>query len=61
MAFLLLHNYTDFISWKAAEKDKKIAKDNHIKTTPTAFINGEKVEDPYDYESYEKLLKDKIK
>ncbi|HBI0803206.1 TPA: protein-disulfide isomerase, partial [Staphylococcus aureus] len=23
--------------------------------------NGEKVEDPYDYESYEKLLKDKIK
>ncbi|HEA4356280.1 TPA: protein-disulfide isomerase, partial [Staphylococcus aureus] len=26
-----------------------------------AFINGEKVEDPYDYESYEKLLKDKIK
>ncbi|HDJ6722749.1 TPA: protein-disulfide isomerase, partial [Staphylococcus aureus] len=25
------------------------------------FINGEKVEDPYDYESYEKLLKDKIK
>ncbi|HHO5060395.1 TPA: thioredoxin domain-containing protein, partial [Staphylococcus aureus] len=48
-------------SWKAAEKDKKIAKDNHIKTTPTAFINGEKVEDPYDYESYEKLLKDKIK
>uniref|UniRef100_UPI00210F0ECB DsbA family protein n=1 Tax=Staphylococcus aureus TaxID=1280 RepID=UPI00210F0ECB len=47
--------------WKAAEKDKKIAKDNHIKTTPTAFINGEKVEDPYDYESYEKLFKDKIK
>lgn len=51
----------DSKSWKAAEKDKKIAKDNHIKTTPTAFINGEKVEDPYDYESYEKLLKDKIK
>ena len=42
-------------------ENKKIAKDNHIKTTPTAFINGEKVEDPYDYESYEKLLKDKIK
>ncbi|HHD6701998.1 TPA: DsbA family protein [Staphylococcus aureus] len=51
----------DSKSWKAAEKDKNIAKDNHIKTTPTAFINGEKVEDPYDYESYEKLLKDKIK
>lgn len=51
----------DSKSWKAAEKDKKIAKDNHIKTTPTAFINGEKVEDPYDYENYEKLLKDKIK
>ncbi|CDR51142.1 DsbA family protein [Staphylococcus schweitzeri] len=51
----------DSESWKAAEKDKKIAKDNHIKTTPTAFINGEKVEDPYDYENYEKLLKDKIK
>ncbi|CAM4055543.1 protein-disulfide isomerase [Staphylococcus schweitzeri] len=51
----------DSKSWKAAEKDKKIAEDNHIKTTPTAFINGEKVEDPYDYENYEKLLKDKIK
>ncbi len=52
----------DSKSWKAAEKDKKIAKDNHIKTTPTAFINGRRrVEDPYDYESYEKLLKDKIK
>ncbi|MCG9821453.1 DsbA family protein [Staphylococcus argenteus] len=51
----------DSKSWEAAEKDKEIAKDNHIKTTPTAFINGEKVEDPYDYESYEKLLKDKIK
>lgn len=47
--------------WKVVEKDKKIVKDNYIKMILIVFINGEKVEDLYDYESYEKLLKDKIK
>lgn len=44
-------------SWKAADKDKAIAKEHHIKTTPTVFINGKKVEDPYKYANYDKLLK----
>lgn len=50
----------DSDAWKAAEKDKKIAKENHVDTTPTAFVGGKKVEDPYDFDSYDKLLKDQL-
>lgn len=44
------------ISWKKAKEDQQIAKKNHIKQTPTAFVNDTKVEDPYDFSSYEMLL-----
>lgn len=46
-----------------SEAADKIAKDNEqarkdkIKTVPTVFINGKKVEDPQDYKEYKKLLK----
>lgn len=43
-------------SWKAAEKDQKQYKDNHIKTAPTVYIAGEKVEDPYKYKNYKEIL-----
>ena len=44
------------ISWKKAKEDQQIAKKNHIKQTPTAFVNDTKVEDPYDFSNYEMLL-----
>ena len=49
----------DSESWKAADKDKQIGKEHHIKQTPTVFIKGKKVKDPYHFSSYETLLKDK--
>ncbi|MEJ7381237.1 protein-disulfide isomerase, partial [Staphylococcus epidermidis] len=30
-----------------------------IKTAPTVFINGKKVEDPYHFKEYDKLLQSK--
>ena len=42
-----------------AKEDQQIAKKNHIKQTPTAFVNDNKVEDPYDFSSYEMLLETK--
>lgn len=44
------------ISWKEAKKDQQIAKDNHIKQVPTAFVKGKKVEDPYHFSNYVELL-----
>ncbi|RIP13986.1 protein-disulfide isomerase, partial [Staphylococcus gallinarum] len=29
---------------------------NHIETAPTVFVHGQKVEDPYDFENYKKIL-----
>jgi len=46
----------DSKSWKAAKKDQKQYKENNIDTAPTIYIGGEKVEDPYDYDNYKKLL-----
>lgn len=46
-------------AWKAANKDKKDTKAHHIKTAPTVFINGKKVEDPYHFKEYDKLLQSK--
>ncbi|OEK80050.1 protein-disulfide isomerase [Staphylococcus equorum] len=46
----------DSKSWKAAQKDKKQAEDKNIDTAPTVYIGGEKVEDPYDYDNYKKLI-----
>ncbi|MCE5130044.1 DsbA family protein [Staphylococcus saprophyticus] len=43
-------------SWVAAKKDQKQYKDNHIETAPTVFVHGQKVEDPYDFENYKKIL-----
>ena len=63
MAFLLLHNYTDFIktknsqSWKDAQKDIKLYKDKKIKEAPTVYVNGKKLKDPYSYAEYKKYLK----
>ena len=33
----------DSESWKAADKDKQIGKEHHIKQTPTVFIEGKKL------------------
>lgn len=46
----------DSKSWKAAQKDKEQAEDKNIDTAPTVYIGGEKVEDPYDYDNYKKLI-----
>lgn len=48
-------------SWEAAKKDQKLYKRNKIKTAPTVFIGGEKVEDPYKYNNYQKLIEQKLK
>ncbi|MBA1353906.1 thioredoxin domain-containing protein [Staphylococcus cohnii] len=45
-------------SWKAAEQDHKQYKENHIETAPTVFIAGKKVEDPYKYKNYKKILEE---
>ncbi|MGO2109828.1 MAG: DsbA family protein [Staphylococcus equorum] len=46
----------DSKSWKAAKKDQKQAEDKNIDTAPTVYIGGEKVEEPYDYDNYKKLI-----
>ncbi|WP_436854534.1 DsbA family protein [Staphylococcus caeli] len=43
-------------SWKAAQKDQQQYKDNHVKTAPTVYIHGDKLEDPYDFEQYKKKI-----
>lgn len=43
-------------SWEAAKKDQKQYKANHIETAPTVFVHGEKLEDPYDFDNYKKIL-----
>lgn len=45
-------------SWKAALKDKKDTKEHHISTAPTVFIKGKKIEDPYHFKEYDKVLKE---
>jgi protein-disulfide isomerase len=51
----------DSKSWKAAKKDQKLYKKNKIKTAPTVFIGGTKVEDPYKYSNYKHLIDKKLK
>ncbi|MBI5973226.1 thioredoxin domain-containing protein [Staphylococcus caledonicus] len=46
----------DSDSWKKAEQQKKLTKENHIKSVPTVFINGKKVEDPYTVKGWKKHL-----
>ncbi|MDW8565793.1 DsbA family protein [Staphylococcus shinii] len=46
----------DSKSWKAAKKDQQQAKENHVETAPTVYVAGEKLEDPYKYKNYKKLL-----
>lgn len=48
-------------SWEAAKKDQKLYKKNKIKTAPTVYIGGDKVEDPYKYSNYKKLIDKKLK
>src|SRR5699024_6666050 len=48
----------DSESWKAAEQDQKQYKENHIETAPTVFVAGKKVEDPYKYKNYKKILEE---
>ncbi|SCS82432.1 DsbA family protein [Staphylococcus caeli] len=46
----------DSKSWKAAQKDQQQYKDNHVKTAPTVYIHGDKLEDPYDFKQYKKKI-----
>ncbi|MCU5745291.1 DsbA family protein [Staphylococcus sp. SQ8-PEA] len=46
-------------AWKDAKKDQERYKKENIKQAPTVFINGKKVDDPYDFNSYEQQI-DKI-
>lgn len=41
---------------KRQKRIKKLYKKNGIKEAPTVYVNGEKVEDPYKYSEYKKLL-----
>lgn len=41
---------------KGRKRIKKLYKKNDIKEAPTVYVNGEKVEDPYKYSEYKKLL-----
>ncbi|MGO3048639.1 MAG: DsbA family protein [Staphylococcus sp.] len=43
-------------SWQAAKDDQKQYKDKHIDTAPTVYIAGKKLDDPYHYDNYKKLL-----
>ncbi|PNZ70325.1 protein-disulfide isomerase [Staphylococcus croceilyticus] len=43
-------------AWKKAEEQKKQTKEDHIKSVPTVFINGKKVDDPYKLENWKKYL-----
>ena len=45
-------------SWQKANKDKKIAKKNNIKSAPTVYINNKKIKNPYNIKEYKKQLKD---
>lgn len=47
---------SDSKSWKAAKKDQKQAKKNHVDTAPTVYVGGEKLEDPYKFKNYKKIL-----
>ncbi|MDU7884746.1 MAG: thioredoxin domain-containing protein [Klebsiella michiganensis] len=44
-------------SWKDAQKDQKIYKENNIQEAPTVVINGKEIQDIYDYKEYKKYLK----
>lgn len=46
----------DSESWKAAKKDQKQAKENHVETAPTVYVGGEKLEVPYKFKNYKKIL-----
>lgn len=46
----------DSKSWKAAKKDQKQAKKNHVDTAPAVYVGGEKLEDPYKFKNYKKIL-----
>ncbi|MCI2774851.1 thioredoxin domain-containing protein [Staphylococcus petrasii] len=43
-------------AWKKADEQKKQTKEDHIKSVPTVFINGKKVDDPYKLENWKKYL-----
>ena len=47
----------DSQSWKDAQEDIKIYKENDIKQAPTVFVNEQKIEDPYKYSEYKQALK----
>ncbi|WP_154806304.1 thioredoxin domain-containing protein, partial [Staphylococcus epidermidis] len=44
-------------SWKDAQKDQRIYKENNIQEAPTVVINGKEIQDVYDYKEYKKYLK----
>lgn len=44
-------------SWKDAQKDQRIYKENNIQEAPTVVINGKEIQDVYDYKEYKKIFK----
>lgn len=48
----------DSKSYKAAEKDKALAKEKKIDTVPVVYIDGQIVKDPYQFKDYKKLLEE---
>ncbi|MHA8042365.1 DsbA family protein (plasmid) [Staphylococcus xylosus] len=44
-------------SWKDANQDRKTAENKKIEEAPTVFINGKKVQNPYNYSEYQEKLK----
>ncbi|MGJ5712986.1 DsbA family protein [Staphylococcus auricularis] len=48
-------------AWKAAKQDQQRAEDQGIKKAPTVIIEGETVDDPYHYKSYQEKLDEALK
>ncbi|OAW56905.1 protein-disulfide isomerase [Staphylococcus epidermidis] len=44
-------------AWKDAEKDQEKVKKNNIEEAPTVYIDGKKLDNPYDYKEYKKDLR----
>ncbi|RIM82188.1 hypothetical protein BU107_13970 [Staphylococcus xylosus] len=44
-------------AWEMVKKDRDLVKKHGIKQVPTVSIDGKIVQDPYQYDSYKRLLK----
>ncbi|WP_251517552.1 MULTISPECIES: DsbA family protein [Staphylococcus] len=43
-------------AWKVAKKDQQQAKKDGVTVAPTVYVGGEKLEDPYKYANYKRLI-----